>query len=76
MVYALNGTRHDSNECFIAAVCGYQIPTDFRDSTDGKQAFHSIWTGGRNEKEGGIGNAVASNIPRYNIGKGEGSVAH
>ena len=42
MVYALNGTRHDSNECFIAAVCGYQIPTDFRDSTDGKQAFHSI----------------------------------
>ena len=27
-------------------------------------------------RKGGIGNAVASNIPRYNIGKGEGSVAH
>lgn len=41
MVYALNGTRHDSNECFIAAVCGYQIPTDFRDSMASKRSILS-----------------------------------
>lgn len=31
MVYVLNGTRYDSNECFIAVVLRLlaQIPTDF-----------------------------------------------